>query len=86
MSLQMTIGDDYESLVRAQLAQGRAASAQELVERALAEYLAKAAGGFSLGESQRTPAEAVDDIRQLRQQVDLSGIALEDLAHEGHRY
>jgi hypothetical protein len=86
MSLQIKIDGQCEAMVRSQLAEGHARSPEELVERALAAYSANTSRQFSLGRSRKTAAEAVADIRELRKTVDLAGLKIEDLIHEGHKY
>ncbi len=41
---------------------------------------------FRAGASRKSPAEAVADILQLRQGVQLGGLKIKDLIHEGHKY
>jgi len=86
MSLQITIDGQGEAMVRAQLAQGNARSPEELVERALQAYSCNGAKRFSLGASRKSSAEAVADIRELRNSVSLGDLKVKDLTHEGHKY
>jgi len=86
MSLQITLDGQSEAIVRAQLAQGHANSAEDLIERALTVYSRLNTRRLSLGPSQKTPDEAVQDIRNLRIGITLAGLDVKDLAHEGHKY
>jgi len=86
MSLQIKIDGQSEAFVRAQLAEGHAESAEALVAKALAAYAASAPVRFSLGRSRKTTDEAVSDIRELRKTVDLAGLNIRNLVHEGHKY
>jgi len=86
MSLQIKIEGPCEEIVKAQLAKGRARSAQELVERAVAAYSEVPTILFSLGRSQKSPAKAVEDIREIRKSVEVGGVNVRDLVHEGHKY
>jgi succinate dehydrogenase/fumarate reductase flavoprotein subunit len=86
MSLHVTLGGESEAIIRAHLEQGNARSPEELIERALTAFSSAMQRRYSLGRSQKTPAEAVSDIRKLRSRVSLGGIRVKDLAHEDHRY
>lgn len=86
MSLQVTIDGKYEAIIRTQIATGQASSPEELVARALMVYVASGPGRFSLGSSQKSPSEAATDILRLREEIDLSGLKVRGLAHEGHKY
>jgi hypothetical protein len=86
MSLQIKINGKCEAMVRTQLAEGHAGSPEELIERALEAYSVNTSRQFSLGRSRKTAAEAVADIRELGKTIDLAGLKVKDLVHEGHKY
>lgn len=86
MGLQVTIDGHSEAIVRSQLAQGKAGSAEELIERALESYSRQVPRRFSLGSSGKTTAQAIADILDLRQTVSLGGLTLKELTHAGHKY
>jgi hypothetical protein len=71
-----------EELVAAALARGLG-SPEEVVERALETI---AVQPLSAPERKKTPAEAVDDILELRKGVTLAGLKIKNLIHEGHKY
>jgi len=82
MSLQVTISGRSESIVKSAMEEGQARSPEEVVDRALSAY----AGAGSLGASRKSREAAVADILALREEIQLAGIDLKDLAHQGHKY
>jgi hypothetical protein len=86
MSLHVTLGGESEAIIRAHLAQGNARSPEEVIERALTVFSGAKHRRYSLGRSQKTPAEAVSDIRKLRSRVSLRDIRVKDLAHADHKH
>jgi hypothetical protein len=54
---------------------------------ALNHYIEKIVIGRPVEQiRKRTVAEAIDSIRELRKGNSLSGLAIKDLIHEGHKY
>jgi hypothetical protein len=82
--MQITLTPHGEELLKQQLAQHAGASPEQIVERAL-EKLAEPVPR-SPAEREKTPAEAVADILELRKGVTLGGLKIKDLIHEGHKY
>jgi hypothetical protein len=80
MSLTLTLDAHGEELVAAHLRSGLYQSPEEVVTRALETLATKARAGAM------TPAEAVDDIRELRKGVTLGGLRIRDLISEGRKY
>ena len=80
--LSLTLGPHGEELVAAHLRTGRYHSAEEVVTRALESLAAQE----PLSPRKRTPAEAVDHIRESRKGVTLGDLKIKDLIHEGHKY
>ena len=66
-----------------ELRTGRYQSPEEVITRALETLTEKEP---LLSEDQRTPAEAVADIRDLRKGVTLGGLKIRDLINEGRKY
>jgi hypothetical protein len=72
----------FEAEIEAQLA----AEAQARGE-ALDHYIEKIVIGRPVEQiRQRTVAEAIDSIRQLRKGNSLGGLNIKELIHEGHKY
>jgi Arc/MetJ-type ribon-helix-helix transcriptional regulator len=84
MPLTLTLDAHGEELVAAHLRSGRYHSPEEVVTRAL-ETLAERERHAGLSGAV-TPAEAVDDIRELRKGVTLGGLSIRDLINEGRKY
>ena len=84
LSMQVTLTPHSEELLREQLAIHTGSSPEQILERAL-EKLAEQAPPDT-AERKKTPAEAVDDILELRKGVTLGGLKIKDLIHEGHKY
>ena len=84
MSLTLTLDPHGEQLVTAHLRSGRYQSPEEVVTRAL-EALARMEPP-AVPARAMTPAEAVDDIRELRRGVTLGGLRIKDLINEGRKY
>jgi Arc/MetJ-type ribon-helix-helix transcriptional regulator len=83
MPLTVTLDPRGEQLVSAQLRTGRYSSPEEVVTRAL-EALAEKEPPTALRN--KTPAEAIADIRELRKGVTLGGLKIRDLINEGRKY
>jgi hypothetical protein len=81
--MQVTLSPRGEELLKAQLARHAGSSLEQILERAL-EKLAEQAPPAA--ERQKTPAEAVSDILELRKGVTLGGVKIKDPIHEGHTY
>lgn len=82
--MQVTLTPHGEELLKDQLARQAGSSPEQILERAL-EKLAEQAPPAA-AERRKTPAEAVDDILELRKGVTLGGLKIKDLIHEGHKY
>ena len=83
MPLTLTLDPHGEQLVAEHLRTGRHQSPEEVVTRAL-ETLTEKEPPTSPRE--KTPAEAVADIRELRKGVTLGGTKIKDLINEGRKY
>jgi hypothetical protein len=68
----------------AHLRSGLYHSPEEVVARALESLAEKERHAGPAGTM--TPAEAVDDIRELRKGVTLGGLSIRDLINEGRKY
>jgi hypothetical protein len=79
--MQITLSSHGEALLKGQLARNAGSSPEEIVERALEKLIAEEAH-----QPQKTPAEAVEDILNLRKGITLGGLKIKDLIHEGHEY
>jgi hypothetical protein len=84
MSLTLTLDAHGEELVAAHLRSGLYRSPEEVVTRALETRADKGQHAASIGTT--TPAEAVDDISELRKGVTLGGLRIGDLINEGRKY
>jgi Arc/MetJ-type ribon-helix-helix transcriptional regulator len=84
MPLTLTLDPHGEQLVEAHLRTGRYHSPEEVVTRAL-ETLAEKERPTAPAPTM-TPAEAVEDIRELRKGVTLGGFRIKDLVNEGRRH
>ena len=84
MSLTLTLDAHGEELVAAHLRSGLYQSPEEVVTRALETLAVKEQCGAAGGTM--TPAEAVDDIRELRKGVTLGGLRIRGLINEGRKY
>ena len=80
--MQVTLTRHAQELLNEELAR-TGGSPEELIERALKELTERERTMFSRG---KTPAEAVADIRTLRQGVTLGGLKVTDLIREGRKY
>lgn len=84
MALTLILDPHGEQLVTAHLRSGRYHSPEEVVNHAL-ETLARVEPPSAPARTM-TPAEAVADIRELRQGVTLGGLNIRDLINEGRKY
>jgi len=84
MSLTLTLDPHGEELVAAQLRSGRYLSPEEVVTRALETLAEKEPPGAPA--TTPSPADAVADIRELRQGITLGGLRVRDLIDEGRKY
>src|SRR6266545_8306642 len=75
-AVQVTLTPRGEQLLRDHLARNSGTTAEEILERAL-EHLAETQS--SATEPNKTPAEAVADILELRKGVTLGGLKIKDL-------
>lgn len=73
-----------EELLKDYLAHGGFHSPEEVIEHAL-ELLVEKETSAAEPSRQKTAAEAVADILELRKGVRLGGLKIKDLIHEGHR-
>jgi Arc/MetJ-type ribon-helix-helix transcriptional regulator len=83
MPTTLNLDPHGEQLLAAQLRTGRYHSPEEVVTRAL-ETLAEQEAPPSAGTM--TPAEAVAEIRELREGITLGGLKIKDLINEGRKY
>jgi hypothetical protein len=84
MPLTLTLDTHGEQLVAAYLRSGLYRSPEEVVTRALETLAAREPHAVSAGTM--SPAEAVADIRELRQGVTLGGLRIKDLINEGRKH
>jgi Arc/MetJ-type ribon-helix-helix transcriptional regulator len=83
MPLTVTLDTHGEELLTAHLRSGRYHSPEEVVTRALESLTEKEP---PKSQPKKTPAEAVADIREMRQGVTLGGLKIRDLINEGRKY
>lgn len=83
MPVSVTLDSYGEDLLSAHLRSGRYHSPEEVVTRALETLTEKEPPAV---QRNRTPAEAVADIRELRKGVTLGGLKIRDLIEEGRKY
>jgi Arc/MetJ-type ribon-helix-helix transcriptional regulator len=83
MSLTLTLDTHGEQLIAAHLRSGLYHSPEEVVTRALETLAEKEQHTAPKGTM--TPAEAVDNIRELRKGVTLGGLRISDLINEARK-
>jgi hypothetical protein len=81
-SMQVTLTRHAQELLNEELAR-TGSSPEQVIERALEQLTGRQRGTDS---PRKTPAEAVADIRELRQGVTLGGLKVTDLIREGRKY
>jgi len=84
MSMSVQLTPHGEELLKQQLAREPGCSAGEVIERALETLVQLKSSPSTCG--QKSVAEAVDDILELRKGNRLNGLNIRDLLHEGHKY
>ena len=84
MPLTVTLDAHGEQLLSAHLRSGRYHSPEEVVTRAL-ETLTEKEPPTNTNRN-KTAAEAVADIRDLRRGLNLGGLKIRDLINEGRKY
>lgn len=80
--MQVTLTRHAQELLNEELAR-TGSSPEQVIERALEQLTGRESGPLS---PRKTPAEAVADIRELRQGVTLGGLKITDLIREGRKY
>jgi hypothetical protein len=80
--MQVTLTRHAQELLNEELAR-TGGSPEELIERALKELTERER---TTSSPRKTPADAVADIRKLRQGVTLGGLKVTDLIREGRKY
>ncbi len=84
MSTTIQLTPRGEELLKEQLSRGLYRSPEEVIEGALETLAQKQIR--TLPHNQKSPAEAVADILELRKGVRLGGLRIKDLIHEGRKY
>ncbi len=79
----ITLPQEYERMIASLLEQGKFASSEEILARVFAPLRQEAAQGDISHSRAKTPAEAVDDILKLRENLTLGGVKIRELIDEG---
>ena len=82
--MQVTLTAHGEELLKVELARNPAKSPEQILECALEKLVVQEQ--LLAPNRKRTPAQAVAHIRESRRGVNLGGLKIKDLIHEGHKY
>lgn len=86
MSTTIQLTPHGEDLLKEQLSRDPYRSPEEVVESALETLAQKQISAVPADPSKKSPAEAVANILELRKGVQLGGLRIKDLIHEGRKY